>query len=83
MNPLFSVSAALVGLVRFGRGLGAQAVVRVLEQAPRREAGELLVELRAEEGGRIRIPASGVARLGEMRQALGDDELGFFRRAAL
>jgi hypothetical protein len=56
--------------------------VRVLEQTPRRETGELLVELRTEERGRIRVPALGIARCGEMRQPLGDDQLGFFRRAA-
>ncbi len=56
--------------------------MRVLEQAARREAGELLVELRAEIGGRIRVAGLAVARRGEMRQTLGDDQPRLFRRAA-
>ncbi len=71
-----------LAVVAFGRGRFAQARLGVLEKAARRQAAELLEELRAEELRRVGEAQAAAVDFRLIRQALGDDEAGFFRRAA-
>ena len=70
----------VLGLLGRDAGLGAQARIGVLEEAARRKAGELLIELRAEIGGRVGVARA--CRRGHVLEAFGNDETRFLRRAA-
>ena len=69
-------------VVAFGRGRFAQPRLGVLQQPARRKPAEFFEELRPEKRRRIGKAHAGAVDLGLMREALRDDEAGFFRRAA-